>query len=476
MTPRAPVVPVAPVVLVDTGAAWIEGKVAQRAYPHIGLAYLAAALERAGHGVAIIDQAAAGLSGPETAARVLALRPHLLGITAVAFHAGEALELAASCRAADPGLRIVVGGAHASAVPHEFLAAPGVVDAVVRGEGEDAIVELAELTRLARRGARGCGDGGRVFRDGLTLVAGAVWRTEGGALARAPRRAWRLDLDELAPPNWGMYEYGRYVDITSPRFRQRIWLYPIAGSRGCPYRCSFCFPSQGRRFRPRPPANVVAEMGLNLDRHGARHFDFTDSNATLDRERFLALCREVVARGLDRELSWNFESRVDLVDPEVLGSARAAGAELWCFGAESGDDAVLARMGKGITVAAIERAVIWATAAGLRTKASFIIGHPYETRASLERTLDFARNLRATYGMDLYFNLIDPYPATPVHAMADRGRGGARWCPGQRDDWAVVLRSVPSLALGDLSAAELADAFERRVAVIRALPAHTYYQ
>jgi len=455
------------VLLIDVGRGWIEGKHVPRPYPHLGMASVAASLARAGFGVRVVDQAASGLDTAGLLRVFDETRPVLVGLSSVAFNIDQAYRVALAFRRVAPDVAIILGGAHATALPRTVCAACEALDVVVQGEGEKTAVALALLAAdRCRRGRLNRSD------DRLNRVPGLFWRdTVQGKVRRSRAAQVPCDPGRLAPVDWTLYDYSSYLRIPHPRLGGHVPLFPISGSRGCPFRCSFCFHSQGWKWRPRPPAAVVAEMRRVIESFGPCHFDFTDSNATTDRDWFLTLCRELRCAGLQREMSWNFESRADLVDPELLSAASAAGAWLWCVGIESGDDALLAYMDKGLTVAQCEKAVSAASAAGLDIKASFILGHPGETPATLERTLEFAAHLRRRYGISMYFNLVDVYPATPLYDMVERGERGARWLPGMRDNWPGILRSRPTLALPGLDDSRLLDAFNQRAAALQRLPA-----
>ncbi|MCL6451142.1 MAG: FtsW/RodA/SpoVE family cell cycle protein [Acetobacteraceae bacterium] len=377
----------------------------------------------------------------------------------------DPIRAARQAKEAYPEALVVLGGAHPTALPERTLAECPEADVVVRGEGEEALLELARLA---------CGPARR-SSSALAGVAGIAYRGPQGPVL-SPARQPIFDLDRLPFPAWELFELDRYTRVLLERFGLEAPLFQVAGSRGCPYGCVFCFPLLGRSCRFRSPASVAEEMAHGHRRFGARHFDFTDSTATLDRGRFLALCAELEARGLEARVSWNFETRVDLVDEEVLARARRAGAEMVCFGVESGDDRVLRRVSKGVTVEKAEAAVAAAARCGLKVKLSFILGHPYETRASALRTLDFARRLRQLYGVDISLNLIDAYPGTEFYAMVDRGEGGARWVPGARDNWAGYCRSRPMVEVNDLDADGLEGLYRGFVEELQRLPARRFYQ
>lgn len=434
-------------LLIDPGVRFLEkDQATPKPYPHIGIAYIAAACRDAGHEVRAVDEAVEGPAAVEEA--LTTYQPHVVGVTAMTFCLGEAARVLDAARRLAPAALTVLGGAHATALPEATLDEVAPLDAIVRGEGEITFPDICEVV------AQGLNEAGDLTRDEavrrLARLPG-VYTRRGNGGPRPPIK----DLDRLSFPDWSAFQYQRYARVDSPRFGPGTPLYQIAGSRGCPFGCSFCFPLHGRSFRHRAARSVVDEMAAVHQRFGARHFDFTDSTATVNRPRFLELCDLLVGSGLSQEVSWNFETRVNLVDAELLDRARRAGAQMVCYGVESADDEVLVRVAKGATRADAEAAVRLSRAAGLKVKISLIIGLPYETRAAARRTLDFARRLRAEYDVAVNLNIIDAYPGTEFFAMVDRGAGGTRWIAGQRGNWAGYCRSRPMVEVDDLDAASL---------------------
>jgi radical SAM superfamily enzyme YgiQ (UPF0313 family) len=168
----------------------------------------------------------------------------------------------------------------------------------------------------------------------------------------------------------------------------------------------------GARGRFRDPKTVVDEME-SLLRLGFRRVRVEDDLFTFHRERALAICREVVRRGLG--IRWRGYARVDTVDPELLEWMRRSGCERLLFGAESGSPEILRAVRKGITPEQTRRAVQMTRRAGIHVLASFVLGLPGETPQTLRQTLRFAKSL----GVPFSLNLLTPYLGTEVRERAD---------------------------------------------------------
>ena len=184
----------------------------------------------------------------------------------------------------------------------------------------------------------------------------------------------------------------------------------MISSRGCPFRCSFCDKSVGgSRWRARTASDVVDEM-VHLQRDlGIGFLNFYDDNFTLNRSRVMAICEELMRRGLDIE--WKCEGRVDSVDAELLGIMRAAGCRVVAYGVESANPDTLALLRKDITVDQSIEAFALTREAGLRSLAYMILGAPGEDREAVQGSIDFCRDIQADY---VQFSTLSAMPGTPL--------------------------------------------------------------
>ena len=362
-------------------------------YPPLGLAYLAAVLEQAGHTVAIFDFGLTPHS--ELAAdvgRVVGFRPDLVGMTAMTNVWHSAVELARALKGALAS-PLVVGGPHATVFPERVAEEPA-VDYVVVGEGEETLAELVEL--LARTD-------GSPAAEALSAVRGLCFRRAGGTV-RTPERPLIRDLDALPWPARHLCELFRYPLYTPDGQR----MLTVLSSRGCPYDCSYCFKGiVGRTYRQRSPENLVAELESLVDTYRVRNFYFVDDLFTLDARRLEAFARRIIDQGLD--IRWQCLARVDRVTPELLALMYRSGCRQVHYGIESADQAILDRIGKRITPAMVREAVGWTRAAGIRSKGYFMLGLPGDTEETMARTIAFAAELDLDEAM---FSLTTPFPGT----------------------------------------------------------------
>ena len=359
---------------------------AYRATP-LGTAYLGAALARAGLRTALIDMNVAPCPSDWVVRFVAAQRPPLIGLSCATESAGNAARLARRLRAALPQALLVTGGPHFTFLPGSALAG-GLFDAVALREGEETVVELAQVA---------CGGGD------LSRVAGlALPDPDGGpgAVRSTAPRPLVADLDALPFP-------ARDLFVPAAPGNQAS----VLTGRGCPGRCAFCAAAamSGGRRRVRSAENVVAELA-ELRGAGVEGVFFVDDTLTADParlERLLDLMEEARLG-----LAWVCESRTDSVSLPLLRRMADLGCVSVQFGVESGSQALLDAMGKDTTLGQVERAVGWASAAGLSPVCSFIIGHPWDTEATIADTVEFAAGLQARHLARCGFALLVPFPGT----------------------------------------------------------------
>lgn len=394
--------------------------------PALGLAYLAAVAEAAGHEVRIVDCARGGGLAALTE-ELRAFPAQVVGVTATTPTFANACAVARVAKAEVSGTITVCGGPHPTVMPAAALAA-GCFDYLVCGEGELTFVEL--LTFLAEKNEHAVGtvDGavgtvdapvetvgtacpgsssGEVKRQSVDEIAGLAFLRNGAVVQTVPRPLID-DLDSLPHPARHLLPPLTAYAPTPASYRH-LPLAHIMTSRGCPSRCKFCDRGIfGESFRARSAADVLAEVDEVIERGGAREIRFFDDTFTLDRKRLAA----ILAGMQERKIPWTCLTKVNAVNPELLAEMAAAGCWQVLYGLESGDDEVLASLGKGTTVAENRQAVLWASEAGLRVRADFIVGTPHETMESLERTVRFALSLPLDFA---HFNKFVPFPGTEFY-------------------------------------------------------------
>ena len=375
------------------------------------LTMLGAVLERAGYEVHVLDANARvrRRSRAEIVAYARALRPHVIGMTLVTPLVLEAYRLAADLRPL--GAHLLAGGPHTTLLPGEPLAHG--FDAAVVGEGEPTVVDAV-----------------RALMGELPMedVVGWVYRDAAGELHATAPRPPVADLDALPRPALHLVNPADFCDEASGVRASGELHMNIFSSRGCPAKCSFCAGGLfGRRFRFRSAQSVVDEMVDVHGRYGTTHFHFMDDAMTVHRARVLEICDRVQGTGLG--LTWSIMTRIDRVDEPLLLALRRGGCTEIDYGVESGDPETLRRIHKPHTVEMVRRVVPMTAAAGIAPYVFFILGFPWETPASLERTAALMRELAphvACFHPALASVLI-PFPATEIYETYQESSGFGEW-------------------------------------------------
>jgi radical SAM superfamily enzyme YgiQ (UPF0313 family) len=357
-----------------------------------------------------------------------AFAPRLAGITSFSINLHAAGNLLRVVKQACPEALTVWGGPHVSFDDGNILRRYPWADAVVRGEGEETLAEIARRTER---------------QEGMAGVSGATWRDARGEIRRSPDRPFQPKIDLWPRPAWHLLRLSQYLAFADGA--------SLLTSRGCPHRCVFCVGRKmiGARGRFRDPAAVADEMEA-LARLGFRRLRVEDDLFTFHKERAMAICREIERRNL--RIRWRAYARVDTVDPRLLKRMKEAGCERLLFGAESGSPEILKKIRKGITPEQTRRAVEMTREAGIGVLASFVIGLPGETPETLRQTVEFADSLHAPYSL----NLLTPYVGTEVR------EGAEEW--GIRihtDDWNFYGQGHPLTSTPAVTRAQLRKTAER---------------
>ena len=366
--------------------------------PLLSFLYLAAALRRRGHEVAVLDASApfAPRDPAAIAAAVLAWKPSLIGIHCKTLYVREAYALAETL--AGCGVPLVCGGPHPTVVPLEPLAHG--FDFSVRGEGEETLAELCDAV-----------DGKRKPSE----VRSLAWK--GGV--REPR-GFLLDLDALASPLDAL-------DLFDPRwYGAKATVAPagLLASRGCPAACTFCSNNvTGRRFRYRSAAAIAQEIRELRVRSGVTAFSFFDDSFAVGGRRMAELCAALRPLGVQ----WTCTAHPAHLDGEVLRRMKEAGCSGIDIGMESGDPGMLLRIGKGVTVGRVLSVLREARALDLHCMVNLMFGWPDETLAELRATVDFIEEAAPLAAAFNARGVLVPYPGTRIYDEHHRRFGFTEW-------------------------------------------------
>jgi len=368
--------------------------------PPLGLAWIGAVLERAGHKVKIIDSPTLKLSLKNFIHEVKSWSPDLVGISIITPTAYKAYKTVKALKRELPKeVPIITGGPHPTFMYEEALNEG--YDIVVCGEGELTTLEL--INAIERKG---------YVDSHLKEVKGIAFRDSNGNIIKTLPRAPIENLDQLPWPAHHLLPMDAYTIFNKP-----TKVAHVIASRGCPYGCVFCSTSYfwGRKIRFRSARNVVDEIEFLINKYKVKRIAFMDDELTASRAFINEFINEIKERGLDIEFTCG--SRVDHVDRDLIRKLRDSGCKALYFGVESSSQRTLDRVGKRITVDQVIKVFKWVKELELFTVGTFILGFPWETLEDMKNTVEFAIKLDPSYAQ---FTIATPYPGTPLYEYALR--------------------------------------------------------
>ncbi len=362
--------------------------------PHfrIGIASIASFLRQNGAKVSIQDPHAENLDLQQTVHKILSTSPDIVGLPAYTEEIQQATSLTSLIKDNNPNILTVIGGPHISALPIDTLRESTSIDMGVIGEGEHTVLDIA-------RGTDPHDIDGIVFRDNNNI-----------SLTRS--RYPILSLDDLPFPAWDLYQLKYYKNTL-----------PVEPLRGCPYPCIFCYRALGSKVRYKSPIRTVDEIEWNTKIYGVTSYRFLAGTFPLDRDHAIEICSEILNR--DLHITWGASSRVDTLDAELLGMMKDSGCTHLQIGIESGDAEILALCAKSIDFQDTEDILKTCKRLNISVGANYILGLPYETKQTAEKTFRLSLKLRKYTGSTNYAILV-PYPGTDVYRTASDGVGGVK--------------------------------------------------
>ena len=345
--------------------------------PNLGLLSVATVCQDAGYPVKIIDANLLNLS-PEGVAEE-AEDYEVIGITAMTPTIHEAVKIAQALM----DKTIILGGVHASIFPDD-CADTGMFDAVVVGEGENIILDIIKKAKQDKP------------RQHCDIYAGTP-----------------VDLNKIPLPDYSLLNLSAYKP-PKPHAERTPWTIATS-SRGCVYNCSFCSKAvSGNHFHAMTADRMIELISMLQSDFDIQDITFYDDlftfNGGIFKNRIKDFATEINYRNID--LTWSCESRVNLANEEMLSWMKMAGCRLIYYGIESGNQSILDRLNKGITIQQIQKAIKLTHEAGIKAAGYFMLGCPGETKETIKQTVDFACGL----GLDhAQFSVCSPMPGSKLY-------------------------------------------------------------
>jgi radical SAM superfamily enzyme YgiQ (UPF0313 family) len=333
---------------------------------------------------------------PEIVDYIAAHRPRYIGISVpFTFMAENARKLLIGIKIHFPSIPIIMGGTHVTICPEDFIP---IADYVCVGDGEHY----------------------------LDLLLSGFEPT-----------VKPLPLDEIPEPVWIKKPFQRL--ITGDK------AYPYSSSRGCPFACGFCsnWLLSNRKIRYKSIRRVLKDL-QEYKTQGINCFAFRDETFTADIKRVRQLCYNINRAKLD--ITWWCQTRAGLIDEITLHTMKKAGCIGISIGVESGNERILQLMNKQITKQQIQDSLKTIKAQHLVTYAGFMIGHPWDTKETIEETITFADELKPDY---VGYSITIPYPGTRYNSIVQE-TGGVKTMDYSKYRSPNVVYVAPALKEYDL--------------------------
>ncbi|MDO8748040.1 MAG: cobalamin-dependent protein [Candidatus Omnitrophota bacterium] len=357
----------------------------QNTEPPMSVSYLASILKQKGHSVKIKDFEVEKFTEQILLKVVEDFDPEMAGLSFRTPSFNSAKTICSILKQARKDLPVVLGGPHATAFAEDALKLSG-ADIAVRGEGEFALLEIAEAIEKG---------------SSLKGIEGISFKLD-GAINHNPERKPFKDIDAFPWPARELLPMDLYnIDV-------------ILSSRGCPFACIYCDKViSSRAVKYRLAEDVVNEIIYTLEKYGKPAFYFIDEHFLSNKDRANRMLDLLIKAGKDKgiQLKWVCQSRVDAIDEKILRKAKDAGCYEIHYGLETGDQTELAFINKRTTLEQARRAVEIAKECGLLVRGNFMIGFPISTKETISNTIRFAKSLP----IDRYrFFIVSPLPNTKM--------------------------------------------------------------
>lgn len=366
-----------------------RGKMYNRVWPPLSEANCAALLEEEGHEVVIVDAHAERLNAVGVARRaagfdkifitssslerwqcpVIDLHPFLSYVKAVREVNDE----------------VYITGVHGTVRPEEMLTLTK-AKAVIRGEPELTVLELCRNSDLSK-------------------VRGISYKENGAFINNEPQ--YLLDLKKLPLPAFHLLPMEKYFyEVLGGNF------VILEASRGCATGCSFCLLDMyGKKLRVKSPQQLISEIETVINKFHVKNAYFYDLEFTINKGLVEQVCDHLIKKKYD--FKWTCQTRLDLIDEELLEKMKRSGCDLIHFGVEAANDKALKDLGKGITVEKIETGMKMVKRLNMRSACFFLMGAFGSTERDVEEIIRFSMKLNPTYAL---FHIAIPYPGTKFYS------------------------------------------------------------
>jgi len=364
-----------------------------------GLATLISVCKKAGHKTALIDTTFK-ISDSEILQKAKSFQPELIAFTTATNDFAYACHIAGLLKKQFK-VPIIAGGFHPTIAPEEAISKP-CFDMICLGEGEKALLELA--TNLEKN-------------KSIDKIKN-LWIKKSGKIIKNPLRPLISDLDKVPCPDRGLFDYKKYLD----------WNHGTAtfiSTRGCPFQCTYCinhflmkkYSNKGPYVRFRSIDNLLGEVKQVLEKYGehVKNIEFYDDTFTLNKERIKEFCKRYPK---EIGLPFNINARVNAVKPEMFQILKDAGCVRVSIGLESGDEHIRNKILKrNMSDSQIIETFRAAKKAGLKTYSFNMVGIPFETKQSIQKTIELNKKCQPDF---VGVSIFNAFKGTEIYDVCEK--------------------------------------------------------
>ncbi|KKQ78308.1 MAG: Radical SAM domain protein [Parcubacteria group bacterium GW2011_GWC2_38_7] len=386
-------------------------------WPPLGLAYIAAVLRENGHAVQILDRDLIlrknkldfDKTDKLTLNFIKAFAAEIVGFSATTPNVSDVNAFSEKVKKSSPEIMTVIGGPHCAGEPVATLRMCSCIDALVRGEGEMAMLDLANSVPLESIGS-------------------LTYRKSDGSVVSNLDRPLIESLDSVPFPARDLLDMGYYTRpsrFISRNFSLRTT--HIFTARGCPYNCHYCAgPLIGRRMvRYHSPQRVVAEIEELIDKYSIEAVYFAEDMFLSNRNRVQEMTALFKQHDIHKKISWMAQISTNIVSRELLAMMKDAGCVHVEYGFESGSQRILDLMNKRTSLERNKEVAILTRKSGLHFQGNFIVGYPGEREEDFKKTVSFIKEARPS---NVSLNIFMPLPGTEIYKkLKDEGRLLPNW-------------------------------------------------
>jgi anaerobic magnesium-protoporphyrin IX monomethyl ester cyclase len=372
-------------------------KTGKASIPPLGICYLASVLRKK-YKIKLIDLDIEKFPFEILKKTINLFYPDIVMISAVTPQMENAYRIANKIKEININCKIIMGGAHVSALPKQTLTECKSIDIAVIGEGEETIQKICSTFNKKNK----------EFMPNIENILNISYRKKDKIISN-PLIKILPDVKTLPLPSRDLLKFKEYTGWGPTKAKPSTHL---IASRGCPFDCIFCSEKKvfGQKNRRREPKDVVKEITLLKKKYGIKEFAFYDDLFTANKSWVREVCKELIKKKIN--LPWKALSRVDTVDLKTLKLMKKAGCWLIFYGYESGCDTILKKINKHTTIKHGTQATENTRKAGIKIYGFFMLGNESEDKETIKKTILYAKKINPTFSQ---FAIVRPDPGSPQY-------------------------------------------------------------